>query len=104
MYELHFGVPLSSSILNSINTHLDARTISVLLRHCELKLLFVDTLPQSLALEAISLFPPNESPRFSLIQDDYDDAGGSNSSPFTVDSRFCCKYESLVEKGNPNFK
>ncbi|KAE8732477.1 putative acyl-activating enzyme 5, peroxisomal [Hibiscus syriacus] len=100
MYELHFAVPMAGAVLNSINTRLDARTISVMLRHCEPKLLFVDTLSQSLALEAISLFPPNENhPLLVLIEDDYEGDGASSS----VDSRFCCTYESLVEKGDPGF-
>lgn len=42
MYELQFAVPMCGAILNNINTRLDARTVSVLLRHCESKLLFVD--------------------------------------------------------------
>ncbi|CAE5958005.1 unnamed protein product [Arabidopsis arenosa] len=42
MYELQFAVPMSGAILNNINTRLDARTVSVLLRHCGSKLLFVD--------------------------------------------------------------
>ncbi|KAK8518036.1 hypothetical protein V6N13_083096 [Hibiscus sabdariffa] len=101
MYELHFAVPMAGAVLNSINTRLDARTISILLRHCESKLLFVDILSQSLALEAISLFPSNENPPLLvLIQDDYEGDGVC----FTVDSRFCCTYESLVEKGDPCFK
>ncbi|RLN09241.1 2-succinylbenzoate--CoA ligase [Panicum miliaceum] len=33
MYEAHFGVPMSGAVLNTINTRLDARTVSVLLRH-----------------------------------------------------------------------
>ncbi|KAG4126217.1 hypothetical protein ERO13_D10G143600v2 [Gossypium hirsutum] len=100
MYELHFAVPMSGAVLNSINTRLDARTVSVLLCHSESKLLFVDTLSQSLALQAISLFPPNENPPLLvLIKDDEDDGVSS-----TIDSRFCCTYESLVQKGNPGFK
>ncbi|MBA0696387.1 hypothetical protein Goari_002941 [Gossypium aridum] len=100
MYELHFAVPMSGAVLNSVNTRLDARTVSILLCHSESKLLFVDTLSQSLALEAISLFPPNENPPLLvLIKDDEDDGVSS-----TIDSRFCCTYESLVEKGNPGFK
>ncbi|KAL4386418.1 hypothetical protein GQ457_09G016730 [Hibiscus cannabinus] len=100
MYELHFAVPMAGAVLNSINTRLNARTISILLRHCESKLLFVDILSQSLALEAISLFPSNENPPLLvLIQDDYEGDGVC----FTVDSRFCCTYESLVEKGDPCF-
>ncbi|KAK8555330.1 hypothetical protein V6N13_037318 [Hibiscus sabdariffa] len=100
MFELHFAVPMAGAVLNSINTRLDARTISILLRHCESKLLFVDILSQSLALEAISLFPSNENPPLLvLIQDDYEGDGVCS----TVDSRFCCTYESLVEKGDPCF-
>ncbi|XWS13460.1 hypothetical protein CRYUN_Cryun36dG0039000 [Craigia yunnanensis] len=103
MYELQFAVPMSGAVLNSINTRLDARTVSILLHHCESKLLFVDTLSQSLALEAISLFPPNKNPPLLvLIKDDYDES--SNSSSSTVDSRFCCTYENLMEKGDPDFK
>ncbi|XVF38040.1 hypothetical protein REPUB_Repub20aG0063500 [Reevesia pubescens] len=105
MYELHFSVPMSGAILNNINTRLDARTIFILLRHSESKLLFVDTLSQSVALEAISLFPPNQNrPLLVLIKDDSDDAEISISSSSTGDSRFCCTYESLVEKGDPDFK
>ncbi|KAH7524576.1 hypothetical protein FEM48_Zijuj06G0134200 [Ziziphus jujuba var. spinosa] len=35
MYELHFAVPMAGAVLNNINTRLDARTISILLRHAE---------------------------------------------------------------------
>ncbi|KAK3031163.1 hypothetical protein RJ639_035186 [Escallonia herrerae] len=45
MYELHFAVPMAGAVLNTINTRLDARTISVLLRHSESRLLFVDFQP-----------------------------------------------------------
>lgn len=33
MYELHFAVPMSGAIFNTINTRLDARTISIILQH-----------------------------------------------------------------------
>ncbi|KAI9181028.1 hypothetical protein LWI28_010609 [Acer negundo] len=49
MYEVHFAVPFTAAILNTINTRLDARTVSVLLQHCQSKLLFVDYLLRSLA-------------------------------------------------------
>ena len=42
MYEAHFGVPMSGAVLNSINTRLDARTVSVLLRHSGSRLILVD--------------------------------------------------------------
>ncbi|GMI71796.1 hypothetical protein like AT5G16340 [Hibiscus trionum] len=96
MYELQFAVPMSGAILNNINTRLDGRTVSVILLHCEPKLLFVDSLSHSLALEAVSLFPRDKTPPLLVYINDHDDAA--------VDSRFCCTYESLVEKGDPNFK
>jgi hypothetical protein len=42
MYEAHFGVPMSGAVLNSINTRLDACTVSVLLCHSGSKLILVD--------------------------------------------------------------
>ncbi|KAM3760476.1 hypothetical protein ACB098_01G196500 [Castanea mollissima] len=109
MYELHFAVPMSGAILHSINTRLNARTISVLLRHSESKLVFVDHLASSLILQALSLFPPNtQRPQLVLITDDDDDDDGgealSSSSPSSSTVDFSCEYESLVEKGDPEFK
>lgn len=100
MYEVHFAVPFSGAILNNVNTRLDARTVAILLQHSESKLVLVDHQFSSLVLEAISLFPCNTNPpRLILITDDDDD---SSSAP--IDSNFCCTYENLVEKGDPNFK
>ncbi|KAG2713965.1 hypothetical protein I3760_03G003600 [Carya illinoinensis] len=103
MYELQFAVPMSGAILNSINTRLDARTVSVLLRHGEPKLIFVDYLSRSLVLEALSFLPPNTPrPLLVLITDDDDDADHTHDSSPAVD--FCSSYESLVERGDPEFK
>ncbi|XP_059623314.1 2-methylpropanoate--CoA ligase CCL4-like [Cornus florida] len=97
MYELHFAVPMAGAILNTVNTRLDARTVSVLLRHSESKLIFVDYLSTSLILEALSLFPPNiNRPTLVLITDD------EAPSQITVD--FHTTYESLVDGGDPEFK
>ncbi|KAL5745358.1 hypothetical protein ACOSP7_026504 [Xanthoceras sorbifolium] len=103
MYEVHFAVPFAGAILNSINTRLDARTVSVLLQHCQSKLVLVDYLSRSLVLEAISLFPPDtKCPSLVLITDDANDDG--NGGCGAVDSGFCCTYESLVKNGDPGFK
>ncbi|XP_050161034.1 2-methylpropanoate--CoA ligase CCL4-like [Malus sylvestris] len=99
MYELHFAVPMAGAILNTINARLDARTVSVILRHSESKLIFVDHLFASLVLEALSLFPPQlPRPQLVLITDHPKDG----SIP-TVD-HFIDTYESLVRKGDPLFK
>lgn len=104
MYEAHFAIPFAGAILNNINTRLDARTISVLLQHSESKLAFVDYQSRNLVVEAISLFPSDiKRPPLVLITD-HTDHDNDNKSSQTVDSNFCCTYESLVTKGDPNFK
>ncbi|KAK1296715.1 putative acyl-activating enzyme 5, peroxisomal [Acorus calamus] len=100
MYEMHFGVPMSGAILNTINTRLNARTVSVLLRHSESKLVFVDCQSRALVDEALSLFPKKDDQKLPLlvfIGDDSVEEGKSlpPSSP---------TYERLIEMGNPDFK
>ncbi|MCL7022095.1 hypothetical protein MKW94_000195 [Papaver nudicaule] len=102
MYELHFAVPMSGAILNTINTRLDARTISILLCHSESKLIFVDFHFHSTILEAFSLFPPEiQPPKLIIIHDDGDDSQNS-SSAIDIDLDFT--YESLVMRGDPDFQ
>ena len=42
MIELHFAVPMTGAVLNTINTRLDAKLIASILDHGEAQLLFVD--------------------------------------------------------------
>lgn len=99
MYELQFAVPMSGAILNNINTRLDARTISILLRHSESKLVFVDCLSRDVILDAMSFLPPNtKRPSLVFIADDAEAAESS------ITGDFCCSYESMVEKGDPGFR
>ena len=42
MIELHFAVPMTGAVLNTINTRLDATLIASILDHGEAQLLFVD--------------------------------------------------------------
>ncbi|MBX2880769.1 MAG: acyl-CoA synthetase [Granulosicoccus sp.] len=42
LYELHFSVPMSGAILNTINTRLEANTVRYILEHGGAKVLFVD--------------------------------------------------------------
>ncbi|KAK2977816.1 hypothetical protein RJ640_006308 [Escallonia rubra] len=96
MYELHFAVPMAGAVLNTINTRLDARTVSVLLRHSESRLLFVDFQLTPLVLQAISLFPP-ESPRPTLVLIADPDESASPAAHFQH------TYSGLVESGDANF-
>ena len=43
MVELHFGVPMTGGVLNTLNTRLDAETIAFMLQHAEARVLVTDT-------------------------------------------------------------
>ncbi len=43
MMEVHFGVPMSGAVLNTLNTRLDYATLHFMLQHGEAKVLIVDT-------------------------------------------------------------
>lgn len=101
MYELHFAVPMAGAILNTINTRLDARSISVLLHHSESKLLFVDYFSKSLVLEAISLLPRSVKPPILVLITD-DELSAPLNATVAVD--FIDTYEDLLGKGDPGFK
>ncbi|KAI3794416.1 hypothetical protein L1987_37047 [Smallanthus sonchifolius] len=95
MYELYFAIPFAGAIINSINTRLDARTVSVILTHSESKLIFIDYQSLPIVLDALSMFSPNtQKPMLVLITDD--------GCP-TTSVGFGTTYESMVEKGDPGF-
>ncbi|KAL0702022.1 hypothetical protein Bca4012_058144 [Brassica carinata] len=97
VYELQFAVPMSGAILNNINPRLDANALSVLLRHSESKLVFVDHHSSSLVLEAVSFLPKNEKPRLVLLQDDV-------NTSLSSDVDFLDTYEGVMERGDTKFK
>jgi fatty-acyl-CoA synthase len=43
MVEVHFGVPMTGAVLNTLNTRLDAEAIAFMLEHGEAKVLITDT-------------------------------------------------------------
>ncbi|MED6147317.1 2-methylpropanoate--CoA ligase ccl4 [Stylosanthes scabra] len=100
-YELHFAIPFAGAIINILNTRVNARTLSAVLRHAESKLLFVDIASRDVVLEALSLFPENNPHRPILILIEDDEVEPLTPSS-TVD--FEDTYEGLISKGDPNFK
>ncbi|KAG9131049.1 hypothetical protein Leryth_006778 [Lithospermum erythrorhizon] len=98
MYELQFGAPMAGAVLNTINLRLDARTISLIFRHSESKLVFVDYQSNSLVLEALSLFPENfKKPLLVLITQE-----GKKIQSFS--GEFCTTFEEMVQNGDQEFK
>ncbi|CAI9110370.1 OLC1v1010379C1 [Oldenlandia corymbosa var. corymbosa] len=102
MYELHFAVPMTNAILNTINLRLDARNISVLLQHCESKLVFVDHQSTNVILDAISQFPPHsKKPIIILISEPgFDRNNNSNEFQVTFHDN---TYEDMVKLGDLDF-
>ncbi|KAL2247143.1 UNVERIFIED_CONTAM: putative acyl-activating enzyme 5, peroxisomal [Sesamum indicum] len=98
MYELHFAIPMAGAVLNTVNLRLDSRTISVILRHAQSKLVFVDYQSESVILEALSLFPANsERPLIILIVDD-----GESGIPSSKSDMYG-NYEEMILNGDANF-
>ncbi|TVU16559.1 hypothetical protein EJB05_40130 [Eragrostis curvula] len=97
MYEMHFGVPMSGAVLNTINTRLDARTVAVLLRHSGSKLVFVDPASLQLIRDALQLLPPGHpAPRVIFVEDPHE-------KEFPAAPAETLTYEKLLEKGDPEF-
>ncbi|KAL9312020.1 putative acyl-activating enzyme 4 [Arabidopsis thaliana] len=99
VYELQFAVPMSGAVLNNINPRLDAHALSVLLRHSESKLVFVDHHSSSLVLEAVSFLPKDERPRLVILND-----GNDMPSSSSADMDFLDTYEGFMERGDLRFK
>ena len=55
MLECHYGVPMATGVLNTINTRLDAAIVAFQLDHADAKVLFVDREFSRLAKEALAL-------------------------------------------------
>lgn len=56
-FEAHFAIPMSSAVLNSINTRLDAETIAFIMQHAETKVLFVDKEFSAIVEKALHMVP-----------------------------------------------
>mgnify|MGYP001584787072 FL=1 len=56
-FEVHFGVPMSGAVLNSINTRLDAEAIAFILVHAETKVLITDKEFSSVVKKALRMIP-----------------------------------------------
>lgn len=105
VYELNFGVPMAGAVLNSINSRLDARTISVLLAHSETKLLFVDSQYMQVVQEALTMWLGGSAgwkPHIVVIEDRVD-AGKISFKTFLPGWGVLVEYEEVIQSGEPGF-
>ncbi|XP_051139743.1 2-methylpropanoate--CoA ligase CCL4-like [Andrographis paniculata] len=104
MVELHFAVPMSGAVLNTVNLRLDATAISNLLRHGESRLVFVNSGSLSVVRDALALFPANFRRPPVVVIDEGDQLNTEKSLKINGDHDQFLNYEALIELGNPNFK
>ncbi|CAN4083556.1 unnamed protein product [Withania somnifera] len=95
MLELHFAVPMAGAVLCTLNTRHDSAMISVLLKHSEAKVIFVDQQLLQVAQGALDILTNEKAipPLLVLIPE-------SHNPPIIVNSH---EYESLLESGNSEF-
>ena len=92
--EAHFGVPACGAVLNTINTRLEAETVSYILDHGEAKVLLVD--PQFLPMAAQAI-EQMSGPAPIVIEVADDQAGVHAHGHYT-------EYEQLLASGDPDFQ
>ncbi len=81
LLEAHYGVPLAGTVLNALNTRLDAKTVANTVRHAQSRLLIVDHELEEVARAAVALI---DTPPELVV------AGGSLDG-----------YEALLEAAEP---
>ncbi|XP_073002605.1 butanoate--CoA ligase AAE1-like [Typha latifolia] len=102
MYELHFGVPMTGAVLCTLNTRHDAAMVSVLLKHCEAKVLFVESHFLKIAQEAVKLLLASKAAMpLLIIISDSNEPFHKTSSPATS---HVLEYETLLKSSSPQFE
>ncbi|MCP3690141.1 MAG: long-chain-fatty-acid--CoA ligase [Gammaproteobacteria bacterium] len=96
MFEVHFAIPMSGAVLNTINTRLDAATVSYIIDHGESKIFIVDRQLWPVLEEALA--SSHLQPEVIIIDDAY--ATDKPALPETVEFSY---YEDLVERGDETF-
>ncbi|MBK4216004.1 acyl-CoA synthetase [Paracoccus caeni] len=93
MFELHFAVPMTGAVLNTINTRLDADAIAFILAHAEAKVVMVDPEFSELVQQAITLTGRTDLLIIDVEDDSFD--GGTRIGSAT--------YAELLAGGDPDF-
>jgi fatty-acyl-CoA synthase len=93
MLECHYGVPMASAVLNTINTRLDAAVVAFQLDHADAKVLIVDREFSKLARDALA------RAKAKPLVIDYDDSeySGAGERVGTL------AYEDFIAAGDPGF-
>jgi len=104
LFEAHFGVPLSGAVLNTINTRLDADTVSYILEHGNAQALIVDSELLPAALDGIA--KRGDAMKLIVINDtaapDADHAANPLNTPLKDALNLATDFESFIASGDAN--
>ncbi|MHA7775834.1 acyl-CoA synthetase [Roseibium sp. M-1] len=92
LFELHYAVPLTGAVLNTINTRLEPETVAYILDHGDARLVIADTAFSGVIKGALQL---NGKALATIDIVDPDGPGGDRIGSET--------YEELVTSGDPGF-
>ena len=96
IFESHFGVPMAGCVLNTINTRLEAETISYILENGDCRLLIVDTAFAPAVVPALEALPAEVRAKIQIV-DIRDPAMGDLPPIGDID------YEAFIAAGDPEF-
>ncbi len=93
LFELHYAVPLTGAVLNTINTRLEAETVAYILEHGDARLVIADTAFSGVVKSAFEINGK------ALPVVDICDSNGPGGARIGEDT-----YEDLVAGGDPEFE
>jgi len=93
LFELHYAVPLTGAVLNTINTRLEPETVAYILDHSDARLVIADTAFSGVIQKAFAL-NGSELPLVDIVDPD-----GPSGTPMGAET-----YEDLVTTGDPGFR
>ena len=96
MFEAHFGVPMAGCVLNTINTRLEAETISYILENSDCRVLIVDTAFAPAVVPALESLPADVRKKIRVV--DIRDAAMGDLAPVGDED-----YESFIRAGDPDY-
>ncbi|MDA8668400.1 acyl-CoA synthetase [Alphaproteobacteria bacterium] len=95
LFEVHYSVPMTGGVVNTINTRLDVRTVAYILNHSDCKVFIVDRQFQPIAAEALL-----QVERDVVVIDIDDQQAGLGDIPAIGEH----EYESFLETGEMEFE
>ncbi|OVA11980.1 AMP-dependent synthetase/ligase [Macleaya cordata] len=109
-YELHFSIPMAGAVICPLNTRYDSTMVSILLKHSEAKIIFVDYQLYEVARAALddliltSNTKTKQPPLLVLIPESDTPSNPATSKTISFCSGNYLEYESLIGTGQLDFE